>query len=193
MNKNIHTLNHIDHFFKMIKTLRVVILILLGVITLLSTLFINLALKDPIVITEKVDNTRIYTWAKRRKIEVGISEISHFTESFIEERYSWDRFSSELVIKKIGNWITPQYKKSLLAAFKKRKPIKDKKISQYVANIQIKIDGSVAHAKFDRVIRVNGIPLISPMQVTLYLIRGDQDKFNLYGLYIKGVEEYEVN
>ena len=59
-------------------------------------------------------------------------------------------------------------------------------------NIQPTVTEEKAQVTFDRIIRVEGVPVLAPMELEFELIKGKATRWNPQGLYINGITQKEV-
>ena len=64
------------------------------------------------------------------------------------------------------------------------------KIEQYIAFIRPSLSDSSSQVQFDRIIRINNIPIIVPTKLELSIIQDHKTRCNPTGLYVNGATEY---
>jgi hypothetical protein len=171
----------------------------------MSALFIFLALgawsmmawsllRDPFVVVMN-QKERIWVESEKKDVPIEREEIVEIIKRFIEKRYQWKKLNLEDVLHHIQpittSGLLDKVKDDLVLFIKN--DLSKKNFQQAVANIEVKVSKSSITASFDRVIRVDGLPLVAPLQLSLELIRGSRTRFNPVGLYINGIIEHQRN
>lgn len=151
-------------------------------------------LRDPFVVVLN-HKERIWVESEKKDVPIEREEIVEIIKRFIEKRYQWKKLNLDDVL----HHIQPITTSGLLDKIKDdlslfiKNDLSKKKFEQAVANIDVKISDNAVIASFDRVIRVDGLPLVAPLQLSLELIRGSRTRFNPIGLYINGIIEHQRN
>lgn len=151
-------------------------------------------LRDPFVVVLN-HKERIWVESEKKDVPIEREEIVEIIKRFIEKRYQWKKLNLDDVL----HHIQPITTSGLLDKIKDdlslfiKNDLSKKKFEQAVANIDVKVSDSAITASFDRVIRVDGLPLVAPLQLSLELIRGSRTRFNPIGLYINGIIEHQRN
>ena len=161
----------------------------LGVICLsLSLLSIYLATKPPVVVIQR-DQKRTFHYPTKRGVEISQEDVSSFISDYIQLRYTWEELDSEVILKNISPLTTRGFQRKVKARLDKESGGKglNKKISQQVTYIQPVVTEKEASVSFDRIIRIEGTPLIAPAQATFQIIKGRATAWNPMGLYVNGV------
>ena len=185
------TLNHIDQLVGMIKLLKKVVISLAGVITFLTLLLTFKYFEDPIAVIVRSNKTS-HVSATKKDIAPSTDEILGVARIFILNHYEWDDPKMNTLLLRHAPYVTRSLKKELERTLKRSKALKGKKLSQYVGNLELKLKDDEIHARFDRILRIDGIPLISPLMLRLKAIRSTRTHANPAGIYIQEVEEYET-
>jgi hypothetical protein len=165
---------------------------LLIVVILLTVTCINLINKNPIVILAG-ENESTYFQGRYTKQKTTEADLKLFAEKFVTRYYEWNELEPEQIIKNVAPLITDDLKETMLSQLKQRKE-KDflgKKIKQSVAGISVQVTKGEVITTFDIVLRVEGIPLIVPTQLTLLLAKGVKTEWNPMGLYVNTVSVRE--
>ncbi|MBY0386310.1 hypothetical protein K2X05_14225 [bacterium] len=151
-------------------------------------------LRDPFVVVMN-QNERIWVESEKKDIPIEKEEIVEIIKRFIEKRYQWKKLNLDDVLHHIQPITTTglldKVKDDLVLFIKN--DLSKKNFQQAVANIEVKVSNNAITASFDRVIRVDGLPLVAPLQLSLELIRGSRTRFNPIGLYINGIIEHQRN
>lgn len=151
-------------------------------------------LRDPFVVVLN-HKERIWVESEKKNVPIEREEIVEIIKRFIEKRYQWKKFNLDDVLHHIQpittSGLLDKIKDDLVLFVKN--DLSKKKFEQAVANIEVKVSDSAITASFDRVIRVDGLPLVAPLHLSLELIRGSRTRFNPIGLYINGIIEHQRN
>lgn len=156
-------------------------------ITILCLIF-----SSPIVIVEK-DGERIGHIGEKKELTITEGEIKELARKFIKDRYEWQEFNPEYIVSSLSPIVKSGLKAKIRNKLEKRlEQLKGQKVSQYVGKIKIHIDENKRIiGVFDKVLRIEKIPLISEAQVLIGIVKGFSNKANKFGLYINSVVNYE--
>ncbi|MBL7542456.1 MAG: hypothetical protein JNL11_01500 [Bdellovibrionaceae bacterium] len=169
-----------------------IILSLLGVIGLLLLVVLFVGQETPLVIER--DNSAYRSLAvEKSDLKPTKESVAQLISEFIEARYEWESFEPQVIVKKLEPYTTEALRAKLLEEFGKKgfqnKP--GDSVEQSVARIRPIVSDQAVLATFDRVLRINGIPVVVPTEISLLLSEGAKTFFNPVGLYINGVIEHE--
>lgn len=153
------------------------------------------ALSDPIVVL-KDKTSNCFVEATRTNVDVTDDDIVEFVQKWIVNRYEWDALNEELLIRNLSTTTSEGLLSRIRDQFKggAEKEFKDKAVTQYVSkNIRVTLTKNKVVATFDRILRLNDIPLINPAEIEVSLIRGTKTTHNPFGIYVNGITEYKAN
>lgn len=159
-----------------------------------SVIILCLIFSNPIVIYEK-EGERIGYIGKNEAVTISEGEIKELVKRFIRNRYEWGEFNPRVIAENLR----PYTKKNLVTKVltklsSEMKQFEGKPIQQYVGKIHVSIDQeNKIVGTFDKILRVQGIPLLSESQVLIGIVKGMTTKTNKLGLYINSVVDYETN
>jgi hypothetical protein len=71
------------------------------------------------------------------------------------------------------------------------KELKGKRLAQSITFIKVKVLSDRVVCHFDRILKIEGMPLVIPTDVTLSMIEGRSTRLNPKGIYVGGIEEHE--
>lgn len=171
-----------------------VIVSLMGLIGVLALVFIISESDLPLV----VERDRAYYRplnVERSDIKPTKESVEELVSDFIKVRYEWNSFQPQDIVKKLEPYTTESLRAKLLEEFGK-KGVQNKpgeSIEQAVARIRPDVSEKAVLATFDRILRINGVPVVVPMEVSLLLSEGPKTFFNPMGLYVNGLIEHENN
>lgn len=165
-------------------------LMLGGLCGLLIIVVAMLAFQNPIVAVINEDQ-RVLLKAARKALPVGEKEIKRVVEEFVKNRYQWDKLDPQIISKSVEPLVTGGLKKKLhsLLIDLKENGLQGKKASQKITEVEVTITEKSVLAHFDKVLRVEGIPLIVPTGLSLMVVKGARTLWNPEGVYINGVLE----
>ena len=113
--------------------------------------------------------------------------------ALLKSRYTWAEFQPQEILEKIACLTTKRFRQKLAPLFWERQNTtkKDKRVEQYAAFVRTQLGDTQTMVTFDRVLRIDGIPLATPAKVALNIIQGEFTPCNPVGLYVHGLTEYE--
>ncbi|OQW48800.1 MAG: hypothetical protein A4S09_13460 [Proteobacteria bacterium SG_bin7] len=163
-----------------------------GITFILLIALVASCFRDPIVIVKTEQGPEYYV-GERKKIEIGKTEIERFTKGFISALYVWNNFESEALKKEISIFVEDELLEKIMAAQIQRyvKELKGKKMSQAITSVVVDVLSDKVLARFDRLLKIDGVPIVIPTELTLSMIQGTQTRINPMGIYISGILEHE--
>lgn len=151
-------------------------------------------LKDPIVVILG-KSTKHWSQGEAKPVPIEAEDIVDTVKRFIEGRYSWKKLNWNemryLLFPIVTSGLFDKIEEDMGAFIKKewsRKPFE-----QSLANIDVTVGEKSITASFDRIIRVDNLPLVAPLTLTLSLTQGMRTPENPRGLYINGIVEHQRN
>ncbi|MCI5072647.1 hypothetical protein MRY82_06895 [bacterium] len=126
-------------------------------------------------------------------LQMQPGDLKDFIQKFVKQRYTWAEFDPQKLVYNLRPMITKRFSKDLVAYLGKDKA-KNKQgetIEQYVTRIKPIVTDTAAFAVFDRILRINDIPIIVPVQLRLNIIQGRKTRFNPFGFYVDKIMEFE--
>lgn len=151
-------------------------------------------LKDPIVVVLS-QKDKIWVHGESKNVPIEKEDVIEMVKRFIESRYQWKKINLSEMLQNIHPLSTPGLFSKIeqdVANFVK-KEMKTKNFSQSVSQIEVFLDKNNIIARFDRIIRVNDLPLVAPLELSLQIISGSRTRLNPIGLYINGIIEHQRN
>ena len=171
-----------------------IILSLLGLIGLLLLIILFAGNNTPLVVERDNSIYRALN-VERSDVKPTKESVAELVTEFVKARYEWENFEPQVIVKKLEPYTTEALRTKLFEEFGKKgfqnKP--GDSIEQSVARIRPDISDKAVLATFDRVLRINGVPVVVPTEISLLLSEGPKTYFNPMGLYINGVIEHENN
>jgi hypothetical protein len=174
------------HLYKLIS-------LTLGAILLSAMGFIAISyFKNPIVILQSDSKIEYYPSA-RKSVEVGKSEVEAFTKGFLSALYVWPDYMADRIKREVSPFVEDELLAKLIEAQNQKyaKDLKGKKLSQAITFVDVEVLTDKVIARFDRILKLEGVPLVVPTEISLNMIKGIATSLNPMGIYITGVTENE--
>lgn len=177
-----------------VQSQRRIIMGLIGIAGLLALVLLFSGQSTPLVVEHRES---VFYALNARKVNVSPTKeaVAELVKAFVQIRYEWEAFNPEAIVKRLEPLTTEGLRTKLMQEFGKKNHENKKgdSIEQSVARIRPDISDKAVLATFDRVLRVNGTPIVVPMEVNLLLVDGPKTAFNPIGLYINGIIERDGN
>lgn len=169
-----------------------IILSLLGIICVLVLVVLLARNTKPLVVERDHLIFRALS-VEKSEIKPTKEALAELVTEFLKARYEWESFAPQTIIKKLEPFTTEDLRFKFLEEFGKKsfqnKP--GESVEQSIARIKPDISDKAILASFDRILRINGIPVVVPTEISLLLSEGPKTFFNPLGLYINGLIEHE--
>ena len=147
---------------------------------------------DPIVVIKEGDKQQ-YHAGQRANLPISETAVEEFVRKFLHIRYEWDKLDPQAKQKGLSPIVTDGLQKKLLKLLThlKNKEFQGKDTSQAIVNIKISVTKEKVVARFDKLLRVEGVPIPVPTTLSLHIIRGTPNVWNPVGLLVNGVIEHQ--
>jgi hypothetical protein len=148
--------------------------------------------RNPIMIGADSRGKR-YFEGIRQPIKITDDDVKETIEDWIALRYTWDEFDPEKIIRSIAPLTSEGLREKLKDVLEKQNAHspKEQQLEEQVSRVRVVLGQTDATASFDVVMRINGIPLVVPSEMTIQVIQGSSTRWNPRGLYINGVIDHE--
>lgn len=148
---------------------------------------------DPIVVV-KSEGSQEYYGGRRATIPISEEAVERFVADFLKRRYEWKTLDPKVMGKTLSPIVTSGLNKKLfgLLTHLKDKEFQGKETSQSIVNIDVSVTDQKVVASFDKLLRIEGIPIPVPMTVSLNIIKGSANAWNPIGLYVNGIKEHQT-
>lgn len=175
----------------LIRNLRLIIVGLLISHFLLIGVCIYLFNRDSLVIA-LAESDRLYFIGERKNLNVNESDVEETAKRFVLERYQWKMYNIEALVRNVSPYITYGLLKEVTRQFEKSKKFMEKNsISQDVVIQSVNFNGEHVEVKMDRVVSVGKrVKAVQPLTVHIEVIKGIPNKWNLRGLYVNAITEF---
>ena len=163
---------------------------LMSLSALLVLVVLFLSMQNPVVAVLSEKN-RVILKGSRQTISIGAPEIEDVVKEFIKIRYEWNQIEPKSIADRLSHLTTSGLNRKIkvLLTDLKEKHLQGKKASQAVAGVFVKVTEKEVTAYFDKVLKIEGIPLVIPTGVSIAVTRGSQTSANPSGIYINGIIE----
>ncbi len=175
----------------LMKHLRLVIFGLLISNFILMGVCIYLLNKDTLVVA-LTESDQLYFVGKRQSVELGEADVEETAKRFVRERYQWKSYSVESLVRNVSPFVTYGLLKKMTQQFEKSKEFVEKNaISQDVVIQAVNLKDDHIEVKIDRVVSVGKkVKAVQPLEVHLEIIKDTPNKWNLKGLYVNAITEF---
>jgi hypothetical protein len=165
------------------------ILLILGALFLVqSVALVVLSLRRPVVVAVGESQTQILAPTPPSEALLE-TELKRQISRYIEVHYTWDFASIEKSYEVAAHFVSGPYQKAFQQSNTEQiKIVKDKRLSQrvYIANMNVDPKQLTAQVELDRILMVDGIRAITPLDISLSLESGPRTDSNPEGIYITG-------
>ena len=174
------------HLYKMV-------VVALSILTF--ALFTTMAVSHfeaPLVVVQKGHAVEFYP-TERIRTPLEKSEVEQFTKQFLASLYVWGEFDAQKISRSIAPFSEDGLPEKVtgIQSQKYLKQLAGKHLAQSLAFVDVSVLDDRVVCKFDRVLKIEGIPLVIPTEITLSVVKGDPTSFNPMGIYIGGIKEIE--
>ncbi len=168
--------------------------VILGIAVLgLGYLTFNLA-SNNIVVAGLVDNEKVLFIGSRRSVSISESDVEAVSRLFLKTRYTWGIEGSEhgeRILKELAPFTSEGLLQKIKESLSKNKAVLLQSTQDVIIR-EVKPESGKVLALIDRVISLNNkMKGVSPLEVTMTLIRGSSNRYNPLGIYINEVIEHE--
>ena len=165
-----------------------IILCVLQTITIFTFYF-----SEPIVVlkSEKGDS---YLSGQRRSLPISEDVVEGFVKEFLTIRYQWESLDPKLMSTNLAPIVTEGLKEKIFSILTQlnEKEFQGKNTSQSIVNVKVSVTKDKVIASFDKLLRIEGIPIPVPTTVSLNIIKDSPNKWNPVGLLVNGIIEHQT-
>ena len=185
----------IDQWQKTILCLRsykITCVVLSALIGILCISILLMSMRGPVVVLTD-GNSSVYLKGDFRNLKVDKVAVTEFIKDFLKARYEWLELDEKLIYRQISPLTTTAFSDKVIQEVSnlRNSDFKDKVVSQSITNVSVAVDEKKIFAKFDRLIKVQGIALPIATQAIFQVNSGPRTKWNPVGLYVNGIIEHE--
>jgi hypothetical protein len=176
----------------LIRTLKLATMGLGGLVAALTIAIVCVSLRAPLVVVDKVSRHDFYVSA-HQDIKLTNSDIESFTKEFLDALYVWSEFNADTLRASITPYVDVDMAQKIIDAQSSRysKDLKGKKVEEALTFVKVDVLSDRVVCRIDRVLKIGGLPLVIPTELTLSMIQGHKTRVNPMGIYIVGVTEHE--
>ncbi|MBF0361160.1 MAG: hypothetical protein HQK49_09120 [Oligoflexia bacterium] len=193
-------INQIMVFYKTIALTSILV-----VVMLIGYLFYNLS-KPPIVI-DCSNNLKRSMIVISDIPKITKNDIEELVKSYILQRYEWNSFIPAQILEKIKPLVTSGLLEKIEIDLKKSSNTNNKdnvsadannnssmkNVKQKILINNISIGEQKITVKFDRIVTIENLKLVSSLELAIEVIKGEITINNPFGIYINRIVEYEKN
>ncbi len=175
---------------KVLHLYRVASLALAAVTILVISFLIAERFRNPVVIVRSQTAQEFYP-TERKPAQIEKSDVETFTKQFLANLYAWKDFDGSKIARAIAPFSEDALVAKVVDAQSQRyvKELKGKRLAQAITFVEVKVLEDRVNCRFDRVLKIEGIPLVIPTEVSLSLVQGEQTYFNPMGIYVTTIAE----
>ncbi len=163
----------------------------LGSVAFLLVVFLIVqTFRNPIVVVRSNSAQEFYP-TERKRAPLEKVDVEAFTKNFLASFYVWNEFSAEKLAREIAPFAETGLVEKVINAQTQKyvKELGGKRLQQSVTFVRVDVLDDRVACHFDRVLKIEGIPLIIPTSVTLLMVKGDPTRLNPMGIYVSGITE----
>ena len=151
-----------------------------------------LGFRDPIVVVKSEDAQEFFV-SQRAPVSIEKKDVENITRRFLDALYVWPEFSGQALAKEIAPYAEEALVGKIVEtqALKYGKDFKGKKLAQEISFVKVDVLEDRVVCTFDRILKIEGIPLVVPTEVTLSMLRGSSTRENPMGVFVSGILENE--
>ena len=163
---------------------------ILSVILFGATLVV--AMRNPLVVIKGQGSQEFYP-TTRQKISIEKKDVEDFTKAFLAKLYVWPDFSATRMQAELGPFAEASLVQKIADGQTQKygKELKGKRLSQAITYLSVDVKEDRVIARFDRVLKIEGIPIVVPTEATLSMIEGEGTTLNPMGITVTGIVERE--
>lgn len=177
---------------KVAHTYKLVSFGLAGFVALLIVGMLAMGLQNPIVVVRTHGGQEFYP-TERKRAPIEKADVEEFTKNFLASLYVWREFNGERIAHTVASFADRALVAKVVDAQSQKyvKELKGKKIAQAITFLEVDVQDTKVVCRFDRVLKIEGIPLVIPAEVTLAMEQGEPTRLNPMGIYVTGILENE--
>lgn len=151
-----------------------------------------LGFRDPIVVVKSEEAQEFFV-SRRAPVSIEKKDVESITRRFLDALYVWPEFSGQALAKEIAPYAEEALVGKIVEtqALKYGKDFKGKKLAQEISFVKVDVLEDRVVCTFDRILKIEGIPLVIPTEVTLSMLRGSSTRENPMGVFVSGILENE--
>lgn len=150
------------------------------------------SLRDPVVVVRTAGVNEFYV-GSRDKSPLGKQEVESFTRTFLAALYVWSGFDPDKLRRDLATLADEGLVEKIIGGqnLKYGRELKGKKLAQAISFVGVQVLDDRVIARFDRILKIEGIPLVIPTEASISMVQGAQTRSNPVGIYVTGIVERE--
>lgn len=150
-----------------------------------------MAFQNPIVVVMDAGRKQ-YFQGTRQRDAISEKDVESFVRDFLEQMLDWEKFTPEAILQQVAPLATSGLQERIKSELTQHaeKEFKGKSISEAITNLRVSVTEKNVVAGFDKVLRIDGVPLVMPTELALSIVRGSPTRWNPMGLYVNGLVEH---
>ena len=172
------------YFYRVLSGILAIISVGLLIVTII------MSFRDPIVVVKSASAQEFYP-SIRAPVAIEKPDVEVFAKHFLEAFYVWPEFNAATLAKEISPFAEDGLVSKVIETQVQKygKDFKGKKIAQSITFVAVRVLDDRVVCTFERILKIESIPLVIPTEVTLALIQGKSTRLNPMGIYVAGVQE----
>ena len=163
----------------------------IGILALaLVIILVGQGFRNPIVVVRTGSNQEFYP-TDRKRTPPEKADVEEFTKKVLTSLYVWNEFNTSKLTHEISPFADEGLVPKFVEAQSQRylKELKAKNLEQAITFVKVDVQTDKVLCTFDRVLKIEGIPLIIPTSVTLWMTLSTPTRLNPMGIYITSITE----
>lgn len=150
------------------------------------------AMRNPVVVLKSQGAQEFYPTV-RQKVSIEKVDVEAFTKAFLSKLYVWQDFNADRLKTELEPFAEPGLVQKITEGQTQKygKELKGKRLAQAITFVSVQVLDDRVVARFDRVLKIEGIPLVIPTEATLSMIEGEGSRLNPIGITVTGIVERE--
>lgn len=163
-----------------------------GLALVLLVVAVAFGFRDPIVVVKSSAEQEFFI-SKRAPVSIEKKDVEGITRRFLSALYVWPEFSGQALAKEIAPYTEDALVRKIVEAqaLKYGKDFRGKRLAKEISFVKVEVLEDRVVCSFDRILKIEGIPLVIPTEVTLSMLRGSSTRENPMGIFVSGILENE--
>ena len=132
-----------------------------GVVGILIVALVVMAFRAPLVVVMR-DQEKHYYQSERKSDSITEKDVENFVRDFIGQMFNWNSLLPDAILKQVAPFVTTGLSEKIRQELIRRveKDFKGKALAEGITNIQVQVTEKDVLATFDKVLRIDGMPLV---------------------------------
>ncbi len=152
-----------------------------------------LSFRDPIVVVKSTTGQEFYP-STRGPVSIEKNDVENITRRFLSALYVWTEFNGQTLARDIAPYAEEALVGKIIESQSARygKVFKGKKLAQEISFVKVTVLEDRVVCSFDRILKVEGVPLVIPTELTLSMLKASPTQQNPMGVFVSGILENEA-